>query len=415
MLTGDERQVLANVSTADIERLVTEAARIPSYSPPSGHEQDLADFFAAALKATGVEVEVQQVEPRRPNVIGVAAGRRPGKSLLFNGHIDTTPPVLGWSRDPYGGLMEGDRLYGHGVSNMKASDVAMIAAVGAVLRSRVDLAGRLVVSLVMGECTGGKGTKHMLQQGLSADCFINGEPTDLRVLTLHAGVCRLELVVTGRSHHFGTAGRGVNAIEKMMKILGALGESLVPIGPDGWLRKRTDRPEYEGFPRFNIGAIRGGLTRDCLQWGPYNTPDCCVATLDVRYPPGLSPALIQDALDVQIARLAAADPDVHAEVKLLPEFHMPPYETSPDDPITSLVASAIVSVTGQRPEIGAIAPMKFMGADAGALQAAGIPGVMCGIGTFTGSVPDEYIELSKLVTLTRIYALAAYRATSSCA
>lgn len=409
MLSTDERRVLSNVDPQEIERILGRAARIPAFSPPTGQEEELAQFFAAELKRAGIDVEVQEVEPRRPNVIGRVKGSGRGKSIAFNGHTDTSPPVLGWTIDPHGGAREGDRLYGHGMSNMKGSDVAMIAAAAALRRSGVPLAGDVSVTLVMGECRGGQGAKYMLEKGFRADFFVNGEPTDLRILTISAGVCPVKITVKGRAHHYSLPGKGVNAIEKMIKILGALGESNTPLPPDGWLPIRYRKPEYEGFPRFNIGVIKAGLTEQCLDWGPYNTPDFCVATIDVRYPPGVSAEHVRDCLRSVIKAVAARDPDVMAEVELLTDGHMVPYEAGPNDFIVRTIQSAAADVLGREVELGAIAPMKFMGADAGAMQAAGIPGVMCGVGTFPGSVAGEYVELSKVIDLTKMYALTAYR------
>jgi acetylornithine deacetylase len=409
MLTSTERKIVENIRADEIERVVIEAAKIPSFSPPNGHEQELAEFFADELRSSGVEVELQEVRPSRPNVIARLKARRTGPSVLFNGHTDTSPPVLGWTVDPHGGVREEDKLYGHGVSNMKGSDTAMIGAIAALQRSGVTLLGDVTVSLVMGECRGGQGTLHMLAEGLRADYFINGEPTDLKVLTLTAGTCHLKIIVRGRAHHFSIPGKGVNAIEKMMTVLQVLGESNTPMTTGSWLRLGSEKPEYAGFPRFNLGVIKGGLTEDCLDSGPQNTPDYCVATLDVRYTRGLSPDLIRAALERAVEQVAKADKDLIARVELATEVQMPPYEASPDDFVVSAIRDASADILGHAPEVGAIAPLKFMGADAGHLQAAGIPGVICGVGTFAGNIPGEYVEISKVIELAKIYAVTAYR------
>jgi acetylornithine deacetylase len=406
MLSGTERKILDAVDGGEIRRLAVEAARIPSYAPPTGQETELAEFFAAELRRVGLEVVCQQVAPGRPNVLGYLRGGSNGRSVLFNGHLDTTPPVLGWTREPYGGVVEGDRLYGHGVSNMKASDVAMVGAVSALARAAADLAGEVIVSLVVGECRGGQGTTHMLREGVRADCFINGEPTDLRLSTLHAGICQVRLVTRGRTHHFGTAGHGINAIEKMLKVLLRLGDG--PSGDGAWPVSSSEDPAYAGFPRFNLGAIRGGLTTECLDWGPYMTPDYCAATLDVRFPPGLTRESICEDLRSVLRAISAEDPDLNAEVEPLDYFRVP-FETRLDAfPVPTVLAAATI-VLGRPPAAGALSPIKFMGGDASLLQGAGIPGIVLGVGTFTSSVPDEYVELSKTVELAKIYALAAYR------
>jgi acetylornithine deacetylase len=309
--------------------------------------------------------------------------------------------------------VEGDKLYGHGISNMKASCTAMAAALCALKRSGVELQGDVIASLVMGECDGGLGARHMLKEGLRADYFVNGEPTDLQVLLIHAGVCELRIVVKGRSGHFGIVDKGVNTIEKTMKIMAALGKSMAPMGEDGWLKLRKRSPAYEGYPQFNLGAIKGGLTEECTDTGVYNTPDCCIASLNVRYPPGLTPELVKQDMEAALRTLAAEDPDIDATVELDAQFLLPPYESQPDDHVVRVVRDACADVRGAAPTVGALQPMKFMGADSGQIQEAGIPGVMFGVGTFTSSVADEYVELSKVIDLTKIYAVMASRIASS--
>jgi acetylornithine deacetylase/succinyl-diaminopimelate desuccinylase-like protein len=133
--------------------------------------------------------------------------------------------------------------------------------------------------------------------------------------------------------------------------------------------------------------------------------------LDVRFPPGLNSKLIQESLEGVIQRFSNEDPDLVATVHLDPEFQMPPYEANLDDPIVRVIREASKEIRGVEPPVGPLAPWKFMGADCGHMHAAGIPGVMLGVGTFTSSVPDEYIELSKAVDLAKIYALTFYRMT----
>jgi acetylornithine deacetylase len=406
-MTEAEARIVRSVDPELLTQLAVRAARIPS-SPPLGTEAALAESWAAELGSYGFEVDMQEVEPDRPNVVARLHGLGGGDSLLYNGHSDTAPPVDGWTKDPFGGEIENGRVYGQGMSNMKGSNVAMLAAVRALIESGVDLAGDVIVSLVVGECDGGTGTKHLVQTDLEADFFINGEPSDLQVITLHSGVCRLKLAVVGRSHHFGTPGKGVNAIEDMMRVLDTIGPSLEPLE---WLRKPIDKPEYDGFPRLNVGVIRGGLTEEVHEWGPYNTPDYCSATVDVRHPPGLDPAGIAGRIAERV-RETPESASVSIEVEPLWRYCMAPYEASPSDHVVRILAGAVEEVTGEAPQVGALQPTKFMGSDAGCLQAAGIRGAVCGVGRFTSSVADEHVELSKMVDLAKAYALATYRVVS---
>jgi len=109
-----------------------------------------------------------------------------GRSLLFNGHIDTNPATEGWTVDPWGGVYDDRFIYGIGVSNMKAGDAAYYCAVKTLLDAGVKLKGDVILTYVVGELQGGVGTVAAIEQGVRADCFINSEPTDLQALTMHA-------------------------------------------------------------------------------------------------------------------------------------------------------------------------------------------------------------------------------------
>ena len=115
MLSDVERSVVESIDVEELRQLCIEAVMTPSYSPPYGLEEDIANLFAKKLEGIGAEVELQEVRPKRPNVIGRLRGKGGGNTVLFNGHLDTTVPCLGWTRDPVGGSVEGDKLSGHGI------------------------------------------------------------------------------------------------------------------------------------------------------------------------------------------------------------------------------------------------------------------------------------------------------------
>src|SRR5699024_11527772 len=71
--------------------LTQQLVQIPSvYRPedPEGNEEKVANFTANYLRELGIDVYVEEVEPGRPNVIGVIDSGKPGKTLIFEGHTD---------------------------------------------------------------------------------------------------------------------------------------------------------------------------------------------------------------------------------------------------------------------------------------------------------------------------------------
>src|SRR2546422_10481347 len=120
----------AAVDTRELVSLLQQMVRIRSYSA-GGEEGTIARFMRDHLAALGLEVELQEVQPNRFNCISRWRGEGGGTSLMLNGHLDTNPAGEGWTKDPFGGDVDDECIYGIGVSNMKAADAAYVAGVQA--------------------------------------------------------------------------------------------------------------------------------------------------------------------------------------------------------------------------------------------------------------------------------------------
>src|SRR5438093_3637446 len=191
--------------------------RFKSYSGTPG-EGELARFVVERMQRRGLDAFTQEVEPGRLNAIGVWRGTGGGKSLLFNGHLDTNPVTEGWTVDPWGGLYDDRFIYGIGVSNMKAGDAASFCAVRTLIERGIRLRGDVVLTYVVGELQGGIGTVKAIEEGIRADYFINSEPTDLAALTLHAGAFNWVIELTGLTRHVSKREEAVDAIAAAARV-----------------------------------------------------------------------------------------------------------------------------------------------------------------------------------------------------
>ena len=111
------------MSHTELAGLLQELVRIDSVNPVlilgGGGEGEIARFIAGWCERAGLQVEVEEVAPGRPNVIATARGSGGGQSLLLNAHVDTVG-VAGMD-EPFSGRVEGGRLYGRGAYDMKGS------------------------------------------------------------------------------------------------------------------------------------------------------------------------------------------------------------------------------------------------------------------------------------------------------
>ncbi len=372
-----------------VERLVS----IPSVS---GNEDAVSTYVAGELGRLGLSVAVQEVLPGRRNVLGTLETGRDGPTLMLNGHFDTLPIPPGWSADPFTPRRAGGRLIGAEINNMKAAVGAMIGCMAALRDHRARLKGRILFAGVIGECDAlGLGATHMLRQGVSADCAINGEPTDLKVMTSHSGVTQLRLVVEGRSAHVSARQSGINAIEKMMHLLAALDEKALNF---------RAHPNFPSLPTLNVGTVRGGELPSMLAAQ-------CEAEVDVRTVPGMTPESVKADIEAVIARLSAADPQLAARVELFtpPKFVQErPFHVSADEPIVRTVAAAHARLTGHPPQVGTLFPQVFYGTDSSHLLHAGIPTAIYGPGKVEDiHVPDEGIAIEDIKTAAAVYLLSA--------
>src|SRR6266704_3889330 len=130
-----------------LQQLVSINSINPDLVADGPGEGEIARFVANWLTRAGLEVEIDEPRPGRPNVIGIARGTGGGRSLILNAHMDTVG-VAGMERphDPY---IEDNRLYGRGAYDMKAG-LASIMMAGAAAKQR-NLRGDVIVTAVADE------------------------------------------------------------------------------------------------------------------------------------------------------------------------------------------------------------------------------------------------------------------------
>ena len=390
--------------------LARDALCIPS---PSGEEREVATLFCERMSDLGMEAELQSV-PHHPNMPGPSfnAVGRFGNSghtrLLFNGHMDHNPVSDGWTKDPFGGVIEDGWLYGF--VHMKAACACYIIALDAVASADVPLESDVAIALVCGELRGGAGTQHALEQGLSADYFILGEPTELELATKHTASIVVDIHVIGRTKHFATQDapgqKGVNAIEKAAVVIQRLGAShrtIKPHSEGGWMHFEPAKG-FEGLPQFNIGSVRGGISRAYDRSRPALMPDRCTVTVDLRIVPGQSRESLEADLRALLDAIAVDDPDFAYELEFAGAFFPHPYDSPDDTDVVQAVSRAHAQVAGTEPGWSEV--LKYAASDASWMARAGIDGVVYGPTGRYLSRPDERGLVSDFVTATRVYANA---------
>ena len=406
MPNTDAQTLLNSVDTAAMLDLAQDMVRIPSFKT---EESDLARFLADFLGSRGYDVDLQEVDPGRFQTIATLKGAGGGKSLMLNGHIDMDPLAMGWNRDPWTPSVEGNRIFGGGIRNMKAGVASMITAAEAIRLSGTKLKGDLVLACVVGELQGGVGTSHLVKNGPLADMAVVPEPFGSEnVVTVHAGVLEMAVHVLGNSRHISRKEEAVDAIANMCKAVPAIGNV------DFTYEPRADLP---GLPRINVGAIIGGRGRDYDLRGPNFVSDFCTVIVDVRYLPGMTSQSVKADIQRALDAIAAADPDFRFEIEMPPDpkhkvfrVVMEPFDLPRDEYILQSVLRHYRTVTGGEPEgLGAVLPYSYTGDDTCHLWQAGVPCLLFGPGggSESDTIPDEYIRISDMEEVAKVLTLTA--------
>ena len=400
-LTDIEKTILQNIDREQTVNLLKQLVRIPSPNPP-GDSRDIADFLSQTLKETGFYPRQFKVDQNHVSVITRIEGSSRGRSLLLNGHIDTVP--IGdpekWTVDPLGAELKNGKICGRGATDCKSGVTAMIIAAEAIRKADVCLRGDVILAMVAGEETlSDKGTGYLLKEGwLNADAAVIAEPTTLptedsghqplQIFIASRGMVLFEITVTGKAVHAKVAHLGVNAIEKISKIVLALQQSK--------FEPNLEHPLC-GKPSINVGLIAGGTS-------PNVVPDHCVMTLNRNIVPGEDTAVVIEGIKAIIEKLKTEDSALNTTVRIT--LREDPVEISRDEPIVTILNQAIEAATAVKADIGGMIGVN----DSRLLIKRGIPTVVCGPGITTQSHSiDEYAEIDAVVNAAKAYALLMTR------
>jgi acetylornithine deacetylase len=394
MLRDGQSAIDSAIDRDRIAELAAEAVRIKSYS---GDEAEIAACMADRMTDLGLEVQLQELSPKRFNSIGIWRGRESAPSFMYNGHMDTNPTGEGWTRDPLGGERDDDFVYGIGVCNMKSANASALHAVEALKKTGFIPQGDMILAFVVGELQGGMGTLKMIEQGIRAHYFVVGEPTELTLLTRHAASFVFEVWVSGKTRHLSKREEGIDAIAKLEALLPRLRDMKFSGAPSD---------ETRALNRVHVGVIRGGMSKEFFEWRPQQLADTAMAKCAGRFGPGQTLDGAMHDLQTLLDEFSANDPEFRAELRLVTQdrIFMPPFAVDEQARPVSAFASAHREVTGTAPRIGAHTPARFFGSDAAHLAAAGMIGLLYGPGGQFNTMPDERVAIDEMVVAARCYA-----------
>jgi acetylornithine deacetylase len=345
----------------------------PSLVPGGAGETDIASHLADEMRSFGMDVEIEEAAPGRPNVIGILEGRAAGKTLMFCGHTDTVS-VEGM-RAPFDPVENNGRIYGRGSQDMKGGVAAMVEAARKLANSGGLDQGRLVIAAVADEEYASIGAESLIKKW-TADAAVVTEPTDLVLGIGHKGFSWVEVTTEGRAAHGSRPRDGRDAILRMGRVLSKL-ESL-----DRGLQSKSPHPVL-GCASLHASLINGG--RELSTY-----PDRCVLHMERRTIIGEDPEIALREVEEILESLKSEDEEFTASARFL--FGRLPYETPADHQLPQSLTSALNQLGHTAKQDG----MTFW-TDAAVLGHAGIPSVIFGPGGAGLHSTEEYVLADEVI------------------
>jgi acetylornithine deacetylase/succinyl-diaminopimelate desuccinylase-like protein len=297
-----------------LERLVSIDSVNPGLGGPG--EAEIAAFVGEWAAEAGLEVELDEAAPSRPNVIATARGSGGGKTLLLNAHTDTVG--FGTMADPLVPRVQAGRLHGRGAYDMKSGLAACLVA--AAEAGRRGLRGDVVVTAVVDEELSSVGTQMALKR-VRPDAAIVAEPTGMRVCIAHKGFVAFEVETHGRAAHGSRPDLGVDAIAKMGHVL---------VGLDALDRSLRERPTH---PLLGSGSLHAGVVAGGSEFSTY--PERCLLQAERRTVPGENLAQVESEVQGLLDGLRRGDGDFKGTWRVVAARH--PFEVARTEEIVSLV------------------------------------------------------------------------------
>lgn len=134
--------------------LLQQLIRFDTTNPP-GDEAACVEFVRGLLGEAGIESELYEKVPGRPNLVArIEGGGRP--PLLLQGHVDVvTTAGQSWARPPFGGELVDGYVWGRGAVDMKGPVAMLVSAFVRAKQEGTELPGDVILAVLADEENGG--------------------------------------------------------------------------------------------------------------------------------------------------------------------------------------------------------------------------------------------------------------------
>jgi succinyl-diaminopimelate desuccinylase len=375
------------IKKQELVNLTIQLVQTSTENPP-GNEKVAAQFLKPILSKMGFKVKILLSPKGRWNLIAEKRWGRGGRTLIFNGHLDVVPAgdLSQWKYPPFQGRLSKGRIYGRGASDMKSGIASFIHALSMIDRSKIHpQQGAIILHLVSDEESHGHQGMGFLSQKriVKGDATIVGEPTNLDLVIAQKGALWLKISTFGKSAHGSRPHLGINAIEKMVKLIYQLNS--IPL--------EKEHPLL-GKPTLNIGKIQGGTKINMV-------PNRCEIEVDRRLLPNENKEEFLKEIKGVVESIRTQDASFQYQIEKID--YAEPSEIDSKEEIVQIAFDASKEVRGERPKMkgfSGFTDARFY------INQFHIPTLILGPGGVDHShTTDESVEVDALIQAAHIYGL----------
>ena len=382
----------------EMAALLAELVAIPTENPPGKNYRACADLLEIRLRESGLNCERlapedSKKDPDDAPICLLASYGRGERALYFHGHYDVVPAQ---SAEQFQPVRKEHFLFGRGSCDMKGGIVAMLYAIRALKEIGAELNGRIRLTLVPNEETGGAGGSAWLARegllGRNGVGMLLAEPTSGVIWNANRGAISLRVQVFGKAAHVGLQHQGVNAFERMHRVVARLQALKHEV------EQRTSHAKIGAEQARNSILMLGGQSGGGSNFNV--VPENCWFTIDRRINP-------EEDLATEKAKLIdVLESCKREEIPLEWEILQQGNSASCDEgsALGQALARSIGTVTGDAPRFElcpGLLEIRFYATQ-------GIPAYAYGPGLLSvAHGPNEYVDLRNVIESAAIYALAA--------
>ena len=360
-------------------------ARLVSFDTTSVKTNlELIHWVQNYLNEYGIKSTLIHDETKNKANLHAVVGPADKPGVVLSGHTDVVP-VEGqaWDSDPFKLREQNELLYARGTCDMKGFIAVALSKLPEMMKR--PLQSPIHFALSYDEELGCLGAHSLAEyigkMPVKPKLCVVGEPTLMKTITGHKGICDLECTVHGKESHSSLAPYAVNAVEYAAELVAYAKSVARRIASEGPFNKQFDPP----FTTVHVGVFKGGTALNIV-------PNKCEFSLEVRNIPEVNAESVieeirQYAFKNLEPRMKDIDPKTGFEFKYTAGVHS--FDIANDNPMVDLVLSLSGANSTEKVSFAT---------EAGIFAHEGIPTVVCGPGSIAQAhKPNEFIAKEQLV------------------